>query len=110
MAIEKIKVETSLAKAVYSRGPNQHISTPGHFSVYDKLTDERYWEKDCYDGGEGFGNLKESDVNNEMMEKFLELHKRYKKLITESDQQILDEITKPVKIEAKNPKYWQGRV
>ena len=99
-------VETSIAKFVYSRGDMKHSSVPGHFSVFDKIREETYWEIDCYDGGEGWSNKKESEVQKIGIEKFLLLNEKCKKLQTDEDKKILLEVTTPIKVEVNNPKFY----
>jgi hypothetical protein len=104
--MKNIIVETSIASFIYSRGDNYHHSTPGDFEVFDKIREETYWQMSCYDGGEGFGNKKENVVQKLGMERFLLLNEKCKKLQTDFDKAILEEIVKPVSIEIKNPKYF----
>lgn len=83
-----------------------HHTTPGSFEVFDKVREEEYWSVDCYDGGEGFSNLKEDDVRFEGINKFLELNKKYHKLQTKEDREIIEKITTPIKVSVANPKYY----
>lgn len=98
--------ETSIAIFIYSRGDNQHSSVPGHFEVFDKIREETYWEMDCYDGGQGLSNKTENSVKRIGIEKFLLLNDKCKKIQTEADVLIIQEITTLVSVQINNPKYY----
>lgn len=107
---KKVIAETSVARFEYERGPNVHTSVPGCFSVYDKVREEPYWAQDCYDGGQGFSNLDEADVQREGIGMFLQINSKYVKLWTAEDQGIIAGITKPVSVLIDNPVYYGKKI
>lgn len=104
--MKSIIAETSLAKVTYD-SREFDLAPPGSFCVFDKLREEPYWEVDCYDGGEGWGNKDPQEQREIALSKFVELNRKLDKLLTEQDRNILREITEPIMVKTKNPKYWK---
>ncbi len=104
--MENIIAETTVAKLTYTSRMWDY-APPGSFRIVDKLREETYWEVDCYDGGEGHSNKDPQEQRDIALEKFVELNKKLGKVLTEEDWKIVREITDPIMVMSKNPKYWK---